>query len=147
MLPDTWKVLIVDDDDDIHSITKLILRKIKVDNKPIEFINAYSFTEAKKAIQENKDIAMTLVDIIMEDSESGIKIVNYIRNELAISDMRIVIRTGQPGHQNEDQIFLNHEINDLRYKDQLTSNQLITCVVGAIRSFRDILTARSTQSD
>ena len=37
-----WKVLIVDDEPEVHRITKMTLAKFEFDNKPIEFIHAYT---------------------------------------------------------------------------------------------------------
>ena len=37
-----WKVLIVDDDEDVHRITKLSMLGVKYNNLKIKFLSAYS---------------------------------------------------------------------------------------------------------
>ncbi|HAT12594.1 MAG TPA: adenylate/guanylate cyclase, partial [Microcoleaceae bacterium UBA11344] len=76
----SWKVLIVDDEIEIHKITKLALQDFKFENKFINFISAYSGKEAKEIIKDNQDIALILLDVVMETEEAGLEVVKYIRD-------------------------------------------------------------------
>ena len=134
-----WKILIVDDDESIHKITQLILKDLKYKGFGIQIINAYSKTEAVKKLEENKDISVIILDVVMEEDDSGLNLVNYIRNDLNNKIIRIILRTGQPGQAPEKKVIEEYEIDDYRLKSDLTSDDLYTTVLSSIRTFDYIL--------
>ena len=105
---DVFKVLIVDDDVHIHEITKFILNDFDYKNYKLEFISAYSGEEAREIIKNTSDIALVLLDVVMETSDAGLEVVRYIREELDNHLMRIIIRTGQPGYAPENEVIASH---------------------------------------
>ena len=133
-----WKVLIVDDEPEVHRITKMTLAKFEFDNKPIEFIHAYTGREAKAIVTNETDIALVLLDVVMETDNAGLDVVRYVRNELHNQQIRIVLRTGQPGQAPEDDVVVNYDINDYKDKTELTSQKLRTLIRASLRSYRDI---------
>lgn len=135
---ETWKVVIVDDDKEIHHVTKLVMGDFMFDGKGLEFISAYSAGEARKLLPIHSDAAIILLDVVMEEDDSGLQLVKYIREELKNSNVRIMLRTGQPGQAPEKQIILEYDINDYKEKTELTSQKLFTMFVSALRAFRDI---------
>ena len=135
----SWKVLIVDDDLEIHSVTKLILGTMKFDEKPLHFISAYTSDEAMEIMSEQNDIAVLLLDVVMETEDAGLQLVRKVRNELSNHSVRIVLRTGQPGHAPERKVILNYDINDYKSKTELTSQKLLTTVVAAWRTYKEIV--------
>lgn len=136
MIPDnSWKILIVDDDTDIHDITEMALRRLVYDNRPLSFINAYSSSEAIEQLKYHPDIAIALVDVVMEKDTSGLDLVKIIREEMGNSNIRIIVRTGNPGLAPEESVTLNYDINDYRGKTELTAQSLRTAIVTALRSY------------
>lgn len=133
-----WKVLIVDDEPEVHRITKMTLAKFEFDNKPIEFIHAYTGREAKAIVTNESDIALILLDVVMETDNAGLDVVRYVRTELHNQQIRIVLRTGQPGQAPEDDVVVNYDINDYKDKTELTSQKLRTLIRASLRSYRDI---------
>ena len=133
-----WKVLIVDDEPEVHRITKMTLAKFEFDNKPIEFIHAYTGREAKAIVTNETDIALVLLDVVMETDNAGLDVVRYVRNERHNQQIRIVLRTGQPGQAPEDDVVVNYDINDYKDKTELTSQKLRTLIRASLRSYRDI---------
>lgn len=142
---DTWKVLVVDDEKSIHEVTSLVLRNFSFDNKKLNIINAYSAKEAKEVLSKHNDIALVLLDVVMESDDAGLKVVKYIREELENSDIRIVIRTGQAGIVPENKIVIDYDINDFKEKTELTSVKLFTVINLALKSYREILNLRELQ--
>jgi adenylate cyclase len=134
----SWKVLIVDDEIEIHDITKLALKEFIFENKSIKFFSAYSGKEAKEIIKNNDDIALILLDVVMETEEAGLAVVKYIRDILNNKIVRIILRTGQPGQVPEDVVIVNYDINDYKTKTELTNRKLFTTVVTALRSFSSL---------
>ncbi len=132
---ESWKILLVDDDVEIHQVTKLALGDLEFEGKPLTFFSAYTGHEAKTLMQENPDIAMVLLDVIMETENAGLEVVKYIRNTLQNQLVRIVLRTGQPGKVPEDTIILSYDINDYKTKTELTRKKLYTKVITSLRGF------------
>lgn len=135
-----WLVLVVDDEADVHTITKMTMRDFMVDNKPIKIISAYSKAEGMVMCQENPDIALALVDVVMESEHAGLELIDYIRNDLNNHKVRIVLRTGQSGQAPESDVISRYDINDYKAKTELTSQKLKTLFYSTIRSYRDIET-------
>jgi len=134
-LTESWKILVVDDEDQVHTATEISLRKFVFENKSLTFINAYSAHEAKQLIQENPDVAIILLDVIMETDDAGLNFVKYVREVLGNQLVRIILRTGQPGQVPEKSIIINYDINDYKTKTELTTSKLYTTMLTALRSF------------
>ncbi|WP_377477023.1 MAG: adenylate/guanylate cyclase domain-containing protein [Microcoleus anatoxicus] len=143
----SWKVLIVDDEIEIHHITKLALKDFTFANKLISFVSAYSGKEAKEIIKENQDIALILLDVVMETEEAGLEVVKYIRDILDNKIVRIILRTGQPGQVPEDVVIVSYDINDYKTKTELTNKKLFTTVVTALRAFSSLNQIESSKSE
>lgn len=134
-----WKVIIVDDEQEVHHLTRMVLSDFEFDGKQLDFISAYSEAEAKHVIKEHPDVAIILLDVVMDQDDSGLKIVKYIRDELKYKWVRIILRTGQPGQAPEKAVITNYDINDYKEKTELTSQKLFTTMMSALRSYRDII--------
>lgn len=135
---DTWKVLIVDDDPEIHSVTQLALSDLVVLGKHLEYIHAYSGRDACQLIEQHDDIVLVLLDVVMETDDAGLNVVKHIREVLGRQDIRIVLRTGQPGYAPEESVIKDYDINDYKTKTELTRRKLVTTVYAAIRSYQQI---------
>lgn len=134
-----WKVMIVDDEEAVHHVTKMVLSDLVFEGKGLEFISAYSGEEAKFLILSHPDTAVLLLDVVMERDDSGLAVVRYIREILRNSFVRIVLRTGQPGMAPEEKVIVDYDINDYTEKTELTSKKLITTIISSLRSYRDIV--------
>jgi CheY-like chemotaxis protein len=138
ILPDYWKVLIVDDDEEVHNVTKLALKRFVFEGKPIRFFSAYSASQGRKILTEHSDMAVILLDVVMEEEDAGLKMAQYIRSELDNKMVRIILRTGQPGQAPEHDVIMEYDINDYKEKTELTTQKLHTTMVTALRSFQDL---------
>ena len=132
---ESWKILIVDDEAQVHTATDIALRKFVYENKSLKFISAYSAKEAKQLIQEHPDVAIILLDVIMETDDAGLEFVKYVRQVLGNQLVRIILRTGQPGQVPEKSVIINYDINDYKTKTELTTSKLYTTILTALRSF------------
>lgn len=134
-----WKVLIVDDEPDVHSLTKLLLRNFNYRKRGLTFLSAYSATEARDVMRDNTDIALVLLDVVMETEHAGLALVDYIRTDLNNKSTQIVIRTGQPGQAPPLTVVSNHGINDYKEKTEITQQSMILTVVKALRLYEEFL--------
>ncbi|BBB29872.1 response regulator [Neptunomonas japonica] len=137
-----WKVLVVDDEEGIHGITRMVFRGYEFEQRPIELISAMSGAQARDLLNQHPDIALALLDVVMETDSEGLQLVEHIRNELNNRDIRIILRTGHPGYAPEAQVIVKYDINDYLSKAELSASRLLTSVVVGLRSFRDIKSAR-----
>ena len=140
-----WRVMIVDDDDDVHSTTTFALGNLDMQNRPLEFIHAYSAAEAREMLRHERDVAVILLDVVMEYDDAGLHLVRYIRETLKLSDVRIILRTGQPGYAPEIDAIRDFDINDYKTKSELTRIKLYTAVTAAIRSYQQIRAINSSR--
>lgn len=133
-----WLVLIVDDDPSVHSVTRLALRDMIHAGRKLLFLSAYSAVEARQMLTVYPDIALILLDVVMEADDAGLRLVQTVREEMGNHDVRIILRTGQPGQAPEREVVERYDINDYRAKDELTARRLWTSVYTALRAFEQI---------
>jgi diguanylate cyclase (GGDEF)-like protein len=144
----TWKILIVDDEPSVHRATELALKSFTFEGKSISFVSAYSGKEGIELIStQHPDVAIVLLDVVMESQDAGLQMVQYIREKLCNHRVRIILRTGNPGEAPEESVILNYDINDYKLKVELTRQRLITSAISALRSFRDIITIEQQKHD
>ncbi|MES3023384.1 MAG: HD domain-containing phosphohydrolase [Pseudomonadota bacterium] len=134
-----WKILLVDDEPDIHDITKLTLNRFRLDGRALSFVHAYSGAEAKEVLAREADIALVFLDVVMEREDSGLEVARWLRQDLGNQFTRIVLRTGQPGQAPEERVIVNYDINDYKEKTELDRTKLFTTTFAALRAYRDIM--------
>lgn len=140
-----WKVLIVDDEPEVHAVTKLALSDFVFQDRTLDFVSAYSGKEAIEAFKQHDDIAIALLDVVMETDDAGLKVAKYVRDEMNNHFTRIILRTGQPGQAPERDVILNYDINDYKSKTELTAQKLFTVVIATLRSYRDIVSIEESR--
>lgn len=140
-----WRILVVDDDAEVHAVTRLILGKIRYKGRGIELLSAHSGIEARQVMSSQSDIAVVLLDVVMETDDAGLRLVSVIREELGNTATRIILRTGQPGQAPEEQVIVDYDINDYKAKSELTAQKLFTTVVAALRSYETIVALEKTR--
>ncbi len=133
-----WKILIVDDDLDIHEVTKLALSDVTFYGRPLLFLSAFSGQETLDMLDEHSDCALVLLDVVMEEDDSGLTVVRQIREELKNKYVRIVLRTGNPGMAQERDIVLSYDINYYLTKSEITSQKLFTTVISSLRAYHNL---------
>ncbi|WP_087020201.1 two-component system response regulator [Thaumasiovibrio subtropicus] len=132
-----WVVLIVDDDEDVHASTKYGLKDAKIQGMGIEFIDAYSASEAIPLIKAHKPAVM-LLDVVMESEIAGLELVSVIRDDICDHNVQIILRTGQPGYAPELDTIEKYQINDYKTKTELTREKLYTTIASSIRAYQHI---------
>lgn len=143
--PETWKLVIADDEEEVHALTRMVLSGFTFEGRSLEFLSAYSGEEAMELIAGNPDTAVVLLDVVMESEDAGLAVVRHIRENLHNRISRIILRTGHPGQAPEQEVVSNYDINDYKSKTELTSQKLYTSVTAALRSYRDIRTIEKSR--
>jgi diguanylate cyclase (GGDEF)-like protein/PAS domain S-box-containing protein len=142
---DAWTVLIVDDDREVHAATTLALSDVVCLGRPLKFLNAYSAAQAREILRTPQDIAVILLDVVMETDDAGLQLVRYIRDVLDMQAVRIILRTGQPGLAPERDIIVQYDINDYKSKTELTETRLFTALVVALRGYRHLVSLETSR--
>ncbi len=135
-----WHLLIVDDDEEIHTVTRLALSDLLVLGRKLVFHHCYSGKDAIDFLKKNQNIAVILLDVVMESDDAGLLVVQQIREQLGMDEVRIVLRTGQPGYAPEESVIKEYDINDYKTKTELTRSKLVTSIISSIRSYQQIRT-------
>lgn len=144
---EAWPALIVDDEPDVHQATRLALQGFQFEGRVLELTSAYSGQEGREILSRRSDIAVILLDVVMEHSNAGLELVQFIREELGNPHIRIILRTGQPGEAPEAVAILNYDINDYQLKVDITRQRLMTTMISALRSYRDLMVIERQRAD
>lgn len=133
-----WRVLIVDDDQEVHALTRIALRDCRCQDRGIEFLEASDVRRARELLQCHDDIAIAFIDVVMDTDHAGLDLVTYIRREMRNRSIRLILRTGQPGVAPERQVIRDYDINDYIAKASVSAAKLYTTTVAALRTFDHI---------
>ncbi len=144
-LKDIWNVLVVDDEHGVHEVTKLALSNFKFDGRTLRFLHAYSAAEAKQIMAKTPNIAVAMIDVVMETEHAGLDLVKYIRNEVKNNLIRIILRTGQPGQAPERTVIHDYDINDYKEKTELSAQKLYSTILTSLRSYRDLVALQANR--
>ena len=133
-----WCVLLVDDEPEVHKVTSVVMRSFEFQGRGLEFVHAYSAAEAAKLFQSRSDIAMALVDVVMESEHAGLDLVHDVRKTMGNHLTRLVLRTGQAGQAPEERVIRDYDIDDYKEKTELSTRKMRTLFYSMLRSYRDI---------
>lgn len=134
-----WKILIVDDDVEIHTVTRYALAGYEFQGRAAEIHSVYSARETREILSAMPEVAIILLDVVMETNDAGLRLIEHIRNTLDNQFVRIILRTGQPGEAPEFEVIRKYDINDYKSKTELTGTKLLTVVTASLRSYSDIV--------
>lgn len=140
-----WKILLTDDEEDVHRATKFALRGSEILGRKIQFYDAYNTQETLQILREEPDIAVILLDVVMESSNAGLDLVPVIRDELGLNHVRIILRTGEPNQAPEIDVIRQYDINDYKLKSELTQKKLYTTLTAAVRSYKHLQTIENSK--
>src|SRR5919199_6814496 len=164
MLQNEFNVLIVDDDPDVLAVSKLAMRGFNVFDVPVRLHTASSKAEAIDLIQRelstpaypSGNLAVAIIDVVMETDTAGLELCDYIRNTLNNRTTQLYIRTGQPGVAPEREVIDRYDINGYFTKVEATEDKLYTIINSGVRevtfagtavAMLDLLSALAAFSD
>ena len=137
-----WVVLVADDDEMVHLVTELVLKDLTFEGRPIKLVRANSAAETHRFLADHGGVAVLLLDVVMETVSAGLDLVPVIRTDLKNRELRIIVRTGQAGYEEQSSIIRRFDINGFTRKEDLKHQDLRDTVILGLRAYRDILTAK-----
>lgn len=141
-----WRILVVDDDNDVLETTRFTLEYVRALDRGIEIVGCTSAAQVEQLLAHDTDFAVILLDVQMESPTAGLKLIHRIRETYGMHMTRILLRTGQPGVAPESDIIFKYEIDDYILKESATNKRLVTATVTAIRAYDLILRLSRMQS-
>jgi CheY-like chemotaxis protein len=148
-----WDVLVVDDEPDVLSVTRLALKDVKIYGLPIKIHTAHSQAEAIELLtksplalagQAEGSLAVAFIDVVMESQTAGLELCDYIRRTLHNRSAQLFIRTGQPGVAPERSVVDEYDISGYFTKVEMTEQKLYTLVKSGVRQWFTLWYARMT---
>lgn len=131
-----WHVLVVDDDQEVHTTTSFVLQDVEILGRRLMLHHAYSGAGALEILRKgDHEYAVMLLDVVMETEDAGLRTARIIREEMGLTTIRIILRTGQPGSAPELTVLRDYDINDYRAKTELTRTRLLSSLYVALRSY------------
>lgn len=123
-----WTLLIVDDEPQVHEATTLALRRVCVADRPLNFLHAHSAEEAQEVIASTAGIDLVLLDVVMETRDAGLRLVETLRGPMLRNDLKILIRSGQPGGEQEQDLTHRFAVDGYMQKTRQTQAHLINVI-------------------
>ena len=142
-----WQILVVDDDPDVHALTRLMSWDYRFQDRPLEILSAYSAEGARGLLQINPDIAVAVIDVVMETRDAGLELVQDIREKLGNFLCRIILRTGETGAAPEHDVVALFDICDYLTKAQLTEERFHASLFCALRAYDQLAMVEAVRRD
>lgn len=142
-----WKILTVEDDHNYQSALLNSFKAISIDGDyQLELLTAQSVAEAASILSIHKDIALVFIDVVMEEDDSGLRLVDTIRNVIGNGEMRIVLLTGQPSFAPERQVMESLDIDEYWNKSDINIEKLQSIVTSNLRTYNYIAQISNAKS-
>jgi CheY-like chemotaxis protein len=134
-----WPVLLVDDEPDVLSVSKLAMKNFEVYGLPLKIYTAASKAEAIELMNDNVEVgcslAVAFLDVVMETDSAGLELCDHIRNTMGNRLTQIFVRTGQPGLAPERAVIDKYDINGYFTKVEATEDKLYSLVKSSVRQY------------
>ncbi|MBC7818608.1 MAG: response regulator [Planctomycetaceae bacterium] len=138
-LPDKHRILVVDDEPDVFTLTRLSLRQVQYRGRGVELVSAMSGAACVESLREHPETSVILLDVVMESEHAGLEACRTIREQLNNKLVRILLRTGQPGTAPEKQAIDEYDIDGYLLKTELTTTRLYAAVRTAIKAHEELV--------
>ena len=132
------RIVIVDDEPDIHAITRMSLKKMLFEGQSLDLVFFDNAQDAISDLAAHPETALVLMDVVMETDTAGLDAVKSIREAQQNKLTRILLRTGQPGSVPETEVIQNYDIDGYMSKTELTQARLFTSVRASLKAHAEL---------
>lgn len=140
-----WKILSVEDDPVYQASLLHGLSGLQFRGQDVEVLTASSAVQAAEILAEHDDIAVMLLDVVMEQDDAGLRLVSSVREVLGNSAIRIVLLTGQPGVAPEADVMRQYDIDEYWNKADLNREKLHSVVGSHLRTWHYMMELNRAQ--
>lgn len=131
-----YEVLVVDNDREVHFLTKAALKDYEFNGKRLNIHCVDGGDEAVEYMRQHPQTALILMDVVMEST--GTDAISRIRTELCNSQVRIIARTGNPRLAPEKALMENPFIDGYVPKLIGSNHQLVLVTRAALKSYDEL---------
>lgn len=136
-------MLVVDDEPDVLSVTKLALRNASVYDVPLKIHTAESKAAALEILSTTlatrlpaiSMAAVIFLDVVMETDQAGLELCQHIRETMNNRITQIYIRTGQPGTAPQRAVVDRYDISGYLAKSEASEEKLYSLVKSGVRQY------------
>jgi len=128
-----WKVLITDDEELIHVMITGLLEGYEFNGQELELFHAYSGEAAKAVLREHTDIVVIILDVRLEKRDTGFHMVQYIRETLKNSLIKIILLTAESSIDDFQEYFFKYDIDMYCTKQAL--NKILYFMTSSLRAY------------
>ena len=143
--PQKWKILIVDDQDLIHVMIKHYLKDYQFKGTALEYMDAQSGKIARTFLNKHTDIAVVVLDLMLEESDTGFKLVQYIREKLKNRLLQIILLTGKLDIEKAKFFFMEYDIDIYCPKHDL--NKIFFMMTAALKAYHSSLSIHNLHEE
>lgn len=140
-----YKILIADNEIEMHKITFNLMQDYKFEKFDLEFLHAFNRPQAIDLLLKNPDIVMAIVNEKMDTPIDGIAISRYIREEMKNNSMKIVLRTRESSYYSIDSFICQYNIGDCKTMNELRGNRLYRLVVSSVNQYIQLASLQGTR--
>lgn len=132
-----YKILVVDDSKTIHAELGQLISEITIEGMELEVEHAYGYNDFYKVFVPEK-YALVLTDLVMEEDDSGIKVINHVRHKFYDKKTRIVLMTSNPEKIPSDFLTKDYDVNAYIDKNKTTEFMTKLTIISMLRTYKDI---------
>ncbi|MBU2870678.1 EAL domain-containing protein [Colwellia sp. E2M01] len=133
-----WKILSVEDDLDYQESLVFAIKDMTFQSRAVEILTANSAAEAAQVLVQQHDIAVILLDVVMEEDDAGLRLINTIRNVQGNSAVRIILLTGQPSFAPRLNVMQEHDIDEYWNKAEIQQDMLCSVLSAHLRTWHTL---------
>lgn len=142
-----WQVLLVDDDEDIHAVIRLALQDVVIEGRPLSLLDALSTKEARATLAGHSDMALIVLDEVIESQQASLDLVRHVRDGLGNRSVQIVLSSGQPRYTAQREVLSAYAIDGYWLKSELSADRIFVAISAAIRTHRLLRDQETLQQD
>jgi signal transduction histidine kinase len=140
-----WNVLCVSSELFSNDMTRLVLERMTFLGKKVRVFDVKSIDEAKKEFENNKDIAVVLIDID-HDKTAAYGFIHDIRDKYHNHRVRVVLRIGYPVILPCKKEIENYNIDGYIPKEVIADEQVEITVMTSLRGYHQVLSVENMLS-
>ncbi len=129
-----WVILVVDDDPDVHAVTRMALHHFRYQGRPLQIVDCFSAQEALAILPTLPDLAVILLDVVMESESAGTRLARTIRATPRYDRVQIVVRTAAGGYGGRA-AFNDIPIHAFVWQSEVSKTRLESLVSSALAAY------------
>jgi len=130
-----WRILVVDDDPEIHAVTRRALDGFSFRKRAVRVVEAANAAEAQELLLVTPNVALILLGVNVPSRHVGLDFVTYVREDLQNHGVRIALRTPAAALAPPQAMVERYEIDDYRAKPERTGERLLEIAKSALRAY------------